>query len=309
MKFVSTIQKKAESIRFWLQMRCRMSEFYKIPRLITVQSICTSFHHRYDENFYFGGEAHNFWELVFISEGSANVAKNDTIYNLTAGNIVFHPPMEFHRLWSVGKPFRVLVISFVEEGNALQPIGNDVFALNLAQQNMLSELQLKIDSAFTKEDGYSTLSNGESPMALQSVANHLELFLLDVLQLKVTERKIDTSRTALEFRHIIEVMNEYINQDLSVPEMAKLCGLSISNLKRICQQYVATGPAKHFMHLKIIRAMQLLKAGHSVSEISDSLNFSSTNYFSYVFRRETGYTPTAFKNDAMQHISNSGKSI
>lgn len=277
-------------------------QFYKIPRIVTVESLCTSFHLHYDENFYFGGEAHNFWELVFISEGSAGVAKDDTIFNLTAGNIVFHPPMEFHRLWSVGAPFHVHVISFVAESEALTPLTNGVFSLNLTQQNALLELQNEIDGAYIKENGFNLVKVRNSPAALQAAANRLELFLLDILKLDVTTKQMDTSRTALEFQRIIEVMNEHIDQDLSVPQLAQLTNLSVSNLKRICQRYAATGPAKHFMRLRMIRAMQLLKTGLSVSEISDRLGFSGANYFSYVFRRETGQSPTAFKNSQIQHI-------
>lgn len=279
------------------------SDFYEIPRVVTVHSLCTAFHERRSKDFYFGGETHNFWELVFISEGRAGVAKDEKIYNLSAGDIAFHRPMEFHRLWSVGEPFRVLVISFHSESRALEPLADGIFSLSLAQQTALFSLKQLIDSTFTLKGGYMLRTNGESPLALQTAVSSLELFLLDVLKMETPEKEADTSRTAQEFARVIEIMNEYIGQNLSVPELAQLAKLSVSNLKRICQKYAATGPAKHFMRLKMIHATHLLAAGQSVGEVSEQLGFSGQNYFSYVFRREMGESPTAFKADKMKNTT------
>lgn len=279
------------------------SDFYEIPRVVTVHSLCTAFHERRSKDFYFGGETHNFWELVFISEGRAGVAKDEKIYNLSAGDIAFHRPMEFHRLWSVGEPFRVLVISFHSESRALEPLADGIFSLSLAQQTALFSLKQLIDSTFTLKGGYILRTNGESPLALQTAVSSLELFLLDVLKMETPEKEADTSRTAQEFARVIEIMNEYIGQSLSVPELAQLAQLSVSNLKRICQKYAATGPAKHFMRLKMIHATHLLAVGQSVGEVSEQLGFSGQNYFSYVFRREMGESPTAFKADKMKNTT------
>lgn len=276
------------------------ASFYEIPRVVTIRSIYTAFHIHYDESFYFEGEAHNFWELAFISEGRAGVAKDEKIFNLSAGDIAFHRPMEFHRLWSVGEPFRVLVISFVAEGTLLDRLANGIFTLNLTQRNALLELLQEIDNAFIKK-GIFLSSQGESPISVQLAANRLELFLLDLLKLESPEKRADTSRTAQEFTHIIEVMHEHIHQNLTVPELAQLSNLSVSNLKRICQRYAATGPGKHFMRLKMIRAMQLLQQGLSVSEASEQLGFSGANYFSYVFRRETGQSPMGYKHSISEN--------
>ena len=52
---------------------------------------------------------------------------------------------------------------------------------------------------------------------------------------------------------------------------------------------------KHFTHIKIRRAIKLLDEGLPVSQVSERLGFSSASYFSAVFKRETGYTPGAYR--------------
>ncbi|MGN1059475.1 MAG: helix-turn-helix domain-containing protein, partial [Clostridia bacterium] len=137
--------------------------------------------------------------------------------------------------------------------------------------------------------------HGESPASVQAVALHLELLLLDILKLDGLEKKADKTRSARDFSRVVEIMNQHIGENVSVPELARLANLSVSNMKKIFQKYAGTGVSKHFTRLKIIRAMQLLEGGLTVSEVSEQLGFSSQNYFSYVFRRETGRLPRTFK--------------
>jgi AraC-like DNA-binding protein len=49
---------------------------------------------------------------------------------------------------------------------------------------------------------------------------------------------------------------------------------------------------KYFLTLKIKTATVLLKGGMSVSEVSDTLGFSSQGYFSATYKRETGNNPS-----------------
>ena len=43
------------------------------------------------------------------------------------------------------------------------------------------------------------------------------------------------------------------------------------------------------------KAIKYLKEGYSVGEVADMLSFSSSNYFSSAFKKETGMSPGAYK--------------
>lgn len=82
---------------------------------------------------------------------------------------------------------------------------------------------------------------------------------------------------------------------LSVEELARLCEMSVSNMKRIFACFSDVGVAKFFMSLKMRRAMELLDAGVTAKEVADMLDFEETSYFYTVFKRETGMTPTQYR--------------
>ena len=269
-------------------------QHYQIPRIVTIRSIHTAFHRFYEKGYNFKGETHNFWELVFISEGKAAIAKDNRIFNLGAGDLAFHPPMEFHRIWSAEEGFKLLVISFSASGGIARKLSEGIFTLEKKQQEALIALLSSIQNAFTMDD-FKLQGPGDSPLAMQQAVNRLELFLLDILQMESSEKKISQAITAREFAHVIEVMQQHIDENLSVPQLAHLANLSLSNLKKIFKMYTGTGAGKYFLNLKINRAVHLLSGGMSVAETSEQLGFSTPGYFSFVFHRETGKTPGEFK--------------
>ena len=79
-------------------------------------------------------------------------------------------------------------------------------------------------------------------------------------------------------------------------EIAAAVHLSVSALKRIFKKYAGMGVHKYFLKLKLKTAIELLENGDSVTEIAKKLNFSSQAYFTNVFKRETGESPSLYRN-------------
>ena len=192
-----------------------------------------------------------------------------------------------------GEPFSALILSFAAEVDALKPLSEGIFTLERSQQKALHTLLAEIDEAFEK-DGVIIRGAKGGTVAVQKAVNRLELFLLDVLEMKSNKKSVKTG-SAKDFSRVVEMMNEHIEENLSVPDLARLCNLSVSNLKKIVKKYAGTGVNKHFLQLKMIRAISMLENGQNVSEVSEELGFSSQNYFSFVFKRETGKCPKEFK--------------
>ena len=59
--------------------------------------------------------------------------------------------------------------------------------------------------------------------------------------------------------------------------------------------YAGCGVIQYFTRLKMAKAIKYLKEGYSVGEVADMLSFSSLNYFSAVFKKETGVPPGVYK--------------
>ena len=120
--------------------------------------------------------------------------------------------------------------------------------------------------------------------------------LLLALRDHVPADEHDLTPGARRFREILQVLHAHCEEDLSVEQLAELCGCSVSNMKRIFSRYSDRGVAKYFLTIKIQRAMQLLDAGVPAAEVARRLGFAETGYFHTVFRRETGMTPGTYRH-------------
>ena len=85
---------------------------------ISVKGIYTIIDTKKRPDFIFEGESHPFWELVYVKEGSVGISADERIYNMTEGDIIFHKPMEFHRIWATESTSpHICILTFEIEGN------------------------------------------------------------------------------------------------------------------------------------------------------------------------------------------------
>ncbi|MBE5818843.1 MAG: AraC family transcriptional regulator, partial [Clostridiales bacterium] len=71
-----------------------------VTKNINVTSLYSAFEADIKDGYSSVGEAHDFWELVFVKSGKAGVLAGDRILELGENMLILHPPMEFHRIWA-----------------------------------------------------------------------------------------------------------------------------------------------------------------------------------------------------------------
>ncbi len=99
---------------------------------------------------------------------------------------------------------------------------------------------------------------------------------------------------------IAQEIEQYFRQNLSEPLTLQMLSdrmnLSKVYLCRIFKQQKNMTPIDYFTHLKIKKAQERLRQmpGTPLREIAEALGFSDVSYFSKVFKRVTGETPSEF---------------
>ena len=86
---------------------------HKIDNLLVVSKIITVHYFEFDKHFASEGEAHDFWEMVYVESGEFLCTAGDTALTLHEGEAMFHRPGEYHRHTADGicAP-HVFIISF-----------------------------------------------------------------------------------------------------------------------------------------------------------------------------------------------------
>lgn len=268
-----------------------------IERKITVHSVIGAIDDTHDRSFSFPGEAHPFWEMVYVVDGRVGVTADDRIYVLSAGDLIIHKPMEFHKIWSEDDHVRVNIYTFVASGKNLTNLENQSGEVNEIAEKKLHELNLIAKQAFTCDDG-GLIMELRDPVQAQIFVSLLEMLLLEL--------RDNTSEIGAEEKHsrmfstVVTYLNDNLHRQLTVEEIAQRCSVSSSMLKKIFRKYTDDGVMAYFSRMKINRAMEMLNAGASVATVSEKLAYANQFYFSTVFKRQTGYTPTQYRKIGMQ---------
>jgi AraC-like DNA-binding protein len=88
-----------------------------------------------------------------------------------------------------------------------------------------------------------------------------------------------------------------VTDHISIEEVARSVRLSPTRAKQIFSQTYGCGILAYFNQLKMHQAKRLLSASAlTIDQISRKLGFSTASYFSRVFYRYTGESPTDFRN-------------
>lgn len=265
-----------------------------VDKCIRLTSVFTIFEAIYQEDYYFGGETHDFWEFVCVLDGVLGVTAGEDVFLLERGQAVLHKPMEFHRLWAERKTRpHIAVISFAAD--VMPDMKERRFALKEEELDTLSRLMQARDDVFEVEQGLMIhkIKAGAEIEAHRYVAQ-FEMLLLKALQENTSTVLPYVSSGAENYRKIVQVLEEHLEERLTLGKVAELCQMSEAAVKKTFSRYAGIGLMTYFNQIKMRRAIRLLEEGKSVSQTAQMLGFADQNYFSTVFKRVTGSAPTKY---------------
>ena len=268
-----------------------MHRALKIENNPEITDVYTAFSQDFGPQFHFRGETLDFWELVCVTEGQISVAADSKIFVLKKGQAILHCPMQFHNISAMGNGHSSITV-FSFSGKNIPHLENKVIEIeNSSRVKQLLELARKhyvIRHHFSikepKNEGYAHLI----------YVKRLELFLLELAN-AYSRNDVTLSKGAENYAFILKTINSNIEKRLSVTELAVLCNMSEINLQKTFSHYAGVGIIEYFNRVKMQRATELLNEGASVKQTALQLGFYDQNYFSTVFKRITGHTPSRYK--------------
>lgn len=87
----------------------------------------------------------------------------------------------------------------------------------------------------------------------------------------------------------VRYMEEHLQQNLPVDQLAALCYMSRSTFFRRFQAQYGQSPTAYHLHMRLQKSRDLLESGlYTVERVSELMGFCDTAYFSRVFRKVMG---------------------
>ena len=252
----------------------------RINPLFQIESFITAFDFMWNEDYIYTGEQHDFWEAVFVADGSVEVAEDDRIYNLQKGDLILHAPMEFHKIRTLDrtKP-HCLIFTFSITGTLPSNLEKGLFHLTQEETETFLETFKQIHQIIHEE-----CDNTAGYLA----SLELSTFLLRLSSSRKSIRKPSQSRQAQYYHLLVTTMRECVNENITLEELSDRCHIHVSHIKRLFQRYAGMSPKNYYIKMRAGEALNLLQNGLSVREAADRMNFSSPNYFSLFMKQQLG---------------------
>ena len=93
------------------------------------------------------------------------------------------------------------------------------------------------------------------------------------------------------------IQNSYWKPDLNVGRLAKSLNVERSYLYRMFMEHTGISPQEYLTEVRMERACELLSGSElSVQAVACSVGYKDALYFSRLFRKRKGITPSGYRN-------------
>ncbi|HBF39871.1 MAG TPA: AraC family transcriptional regulator [Firmicutes bacterium] len=233
-------------------------------------------------------------ELILVTGGKGSITLERKKYPIKGGMLLYIGPDVLHSMKiDVEGPgcFFSVHFSFV-----LVSFNDGSWAINDRVQRVPLQPVQALQDSYSIQDAFKKLTdswNAKLPGYEFVARTLLEGLLIAIYQ--NTQRQNQNYGASLKVEKIIDFMHENINSKITLTELSELTQLSPTYLSRAFKEATEYSVIEYFNKMKIDKAKELLiEGGKKVKEVAGALGFSDEFYFSRIFKKIEGVSPSEF---------------
>lgn len=235
---------------------------------------------------------HDHLELILVEQGTLGCFVEGSFFTAVAGELVVINPLQTHRLMHgvTNEPLVAWMLTFNE---ALLPAGNKVWTYTF--EGLIKDA--KIIELFR-----SVIREKKQALAWNNlyIQNLIQLILLQLLR-KHTKTSSKEDGTPPLLQAITSYIHEHYSQPLTLETIGNQVGISRWYLSKFFKKETGISIVEYINRYRCSNALALLlKSEHPISKISEMCGFSSLEYFSRVYTKQYGHTPS-FERELQQN--------
>lgn len=238
-------------------------------------------------------ENHDDYLLMYCMDGEGVLTCNQSEWKVQAGQIALLAPGQLHAYAArSNNPWSLFWFHFLgDEASAFcDELLSDRHSPMLPQTGDLTLQSLFRSLMATVTSGYS------QPIFIYA-ANQMRGILS---YLAWSGNRQAHRNTVDSVARVSAFMRQNLHRNLTLDELAESSGLSKYYFNRRYKALTGHSPMQHFTHMKVEQACLLLEAGGAgIAEIGFQLGYEDSLYFSRVFRKVLGISPSEYRERTM----------
>lgn len=149
-----------------------------------------------------------------------------------------------------------------------------------------------------------TLQDSPDYAILRSLLSSLFIMIETERKKNATNESTQPCSQHITFRTFLQILEDNFRRDVTVDFYAEKLNMSTRNLNIICQNILQKSVSEIIETRKLTEAKQLLMhSDKTIAEIGFELGYNEKSYFSNVFKKKAGITPSEFRNEMSKLIS------
>ena len=233
---------------------------------------------------------HNFHEVYYLMSGNCDYLIDDKVYSLSEGSLIFIPSGVVHKTTYTSDAHERIVLSFNDMifHPDLNSYLNNVRFCTLKKNN-----ESNIKQLFQKMSHFSDFESQKNRILIHSYLSELLMFIV--------MNHVDIYHHITKIPYPIEYTIQYIstnfNEDISLTELASQFDYSTDHFSKLFRAVTGSGFKEYILLTRLTCAEKLLlTTTKSIKEIAFSCGFNDSNYFTYMFAKKYGISPTKYKH-------------
>ena len=258
-------------------------------------------------------------EIHFLESGTMPYAQQNKEMELFPNFLTITRPWEAHKVGSpsigMGKFYWVILDLDVRRPHQnwvwpdwimLAPKDLEKLTIILRQnEKIIWKTDKRIRDCFHRiGKAVDTDVEGSNSSKIRLLINYLLILLLDLLveeEVELNEQLTDSSRSV---RLFLSELDNNIAEAWTIEDMAKSAGVGLTRFTHHCKQLTNLTPMRYLMMKRIELSKKILikKEFLTVSEVAFACGFSTSQYFSTVFKKQEKCTPIEFRLKKLEGV-------
>ncbi len=245
------------------------------------------------------------WEMIYVERGTAAIQTAEQNLQLEPNTFYLHRGGKFLlRRATDGEQPAVTMLTFSSPSQSLQMFEDCKTFVSVHNRKYLATLLRECEMTFADP---ALQKNTELPVVRpdallggeQTIINRLEIFFVELMREEqrrstssIISKETITNKTVLR---IIDMLESRLYEKITLDEISDSISYSKSYLSRLFRSVCGYSIMEYYIMIKIEEAKRLIQETDSnFSQISERLRFDNPHYFSIVFKRITGMTPSDY---------------
>ena len=257
--------------------------------------------HLLDNSFIENSHRHTFYLLVLFTNGSGIHKIDLNEFKIKKGSLFIIQPGQAHS-WKLSKDIDGYIVFYSKE------IYNLYFGEKKIEEYPFYEPSKNISNISFNENESREIETFFQLLVKENQHHKSRktdkiLNIIDIIHIEISRKHLlENEHSSETYHHKIKLFSEFLEVHFTTEKSpsfyAEKMYISLKHLNRICKELLNKTVTELISKRVVLEAKRMLTfSTDSVSQIADALGYSNYSYFSKLFKKNTGFTPSKYKEN------------